>query len=118
MSDLTLPGFPDGFTPDWMTAALRYFQIIPPSVSVSAVERQQVGEGVGMMSESPRLVLSYDGAANGAPASFIAKYPSQNPTNREVSFPRTVSSGWHIASARRDNFCQFAFVGRRIWRNG
>ena len=122
MSDLTLPGFPDGFTPDWMTAALRHFQIIPPSVSVSAVERQQVGEGVGMMSELSRLVLTYDGAANGAPASFIAKYPSQNPTNREVAMsfnlyerevryfaelePRTsaVSPRAFIAEIQGDNF--------------
>jgi aminoglycoside phosphotransferase (APT) family kinase protein len=85
MSDLTLPAFPDGLTPAWMTAALRRLQLIEESESVSAVERQQVGEGVGMMSELSRLVLTYDGAASGAPASFIAKYPSQNPTNREVA---------------------------------
>jgi len=85
VSRLRLPALPDGLTPEWMTQALQYCGLLPESAAVTAVERQQVGEGVGMMSELSRLVLTYEGAARDAPSSFIAKYPSQNPTNRGVA---------------------------------
>lgn len=85
MSELRLPSLPDGLTPQWMTTALRHCGLISATTEVSEVDRQQVGEGVGMMSELSRVVLSYAGDSTDAPTSFIAKYPSQNPTNRGVA---------------------------------
>ena len=122
MSDLALPSLPEGLSPGWMTSALRHLGLLPPSVTVSALERQQVGEGVGMMSELSRLILTYDGDAGDLPTRFIAKYPSQNPTNRGVAMsfnlyerevryfaelePRTsaVSPRAYIAEIQGDNF--------------
>ncbi len=86
MNDDYLPAMPAGLTAPWLTQALRRCGMLPDTVSVSSVDRQQVGEGVGMMSELSRLVLTYRGDdADDLPTSFIAKYPSQNPTNRDVA---------------------------------
>ena len=80
-----LPPMPAGLTPAWLTQALRGNGVLAPDVAIEVLEVRQVGEGVGMMSELSRLVPTYAGAADGAPASFIAKYPSQNPTNRQIA---------------------------------
>ncbi len=85
MSRASLPPFPAGLTPAFLTAVLRAAQVIADTVAVIGVERQQVGEGVGMMSELSRLVLQYSAPVAQAPASLIAKYPSQNATNRGVA---------------------------------
>jgi len=82
---VTLPSLPGGFTSAWLTQLLRAEGMIPAATQVARVDIAQVGEGVGMMSELCKLLLTYEGDANGAPTSFIAKYPSQNPTNREVA---------------------------------
>ena len=76
---------PAGLTPEWLTQALRGNGVLPEDAAIAALEVRQVGEGVGMMSELSRLVPAYLGPAAGAPASFIAKYPSQNPTNRQIA---------------------------------
>lgn len=76
---------PDGLTAQWLTTQLRKRSVIADEQTIVAVERQQVGEGVGMMSELSRLVLTYDTNSQDAPRTVIAKYPSQNPTNREVA---------------------------------
>ncbi len=85
MSVHPLPTMPAGITGEWLTQALREKGVIGAQTSVATVTREQVGEGVGMMSELSRLVLTYQGDAQSAPATLIAKYPSQNATNREVA---------------------------------
>ncbi len=80
-----LPPMPDGLTPEWMNGLLHEHDVLDENAQVTGVRRSQVGEGVGMMSELSRLHLSYTGDTQGAPASLIAKYPSQNPTNRAVA---------------------------------
>jgi len=85
MTTITLPSLPLGLTSDWLTELLQARNIAPPGTRVARVDVAQVGEGVGMMSELCRILLTYEGDAGDAPASFIAKYPSQNPTNREVA---------------------------------
>lgn len=85
MTTQPLPPMPQGITPGWLTRALQEQGILAKDVSISALEVGQVGEGVGMMSELSRLTPTYDGPAGGAPGSFIAKYPSQNPTNRQIA---------------------------------
>ena len=76
---------PAGLSPAWLTEVLRQAGVLAQDVAIEALEVRQVGEGVGMMSELSRLVPTYIGPAEDAPASFIAKYPSQNPTNRQIA---------------------------------
>ena len=80
----TLPPMPDGLTPQWLTHALQAAGHLPANVSISDVRQQQIGEGAGMMSELARLHLSYDGESP-LPATLVAKFPSRNPTNREIA---------------------------------
>ena len=85
MTTRLLPAMPQGITPAWLTAVLRDRGVLAAHASITALEALQVGEGVGMMSELSRLVPTYEGPAGDAPRSFIAKYPSQNPTNRQIA---------------------------------
>ncbi len=80
-----LPAMPGGITPGWLTQTLRTQGILADDVAIVELDVLQVGEGVGMMSELSRLVPSYDGPADDAPSSLVAKYPSRNPTNRRVA---------------------------------
>ena len=45
----------------------------------------QIGAGTGMMAELARLTLTYSGDSGLAPKTLVAKFSSQNPTNREIS---------------------------------
>ena len=85
MANRPLPPMPRGITPRWLTGALQEQGVLAKDVAITGLEVGQVGEGVGMMSELSRLVPTYDGPAGDAPRSFIAKYPSQNPTNRQIA---------------------------------
>ena len=80
-----LPPMPSGITREWLTLALQEQGVLANNVSIAKLDVLQVGEGVGMMSELSRLVPTYDGPAANAPRSLVAKYPSQNPTNRQVA---------------------------------
>jgi len=81
----SLPPMPQGLEARWLTEALRVPFDLAEGVTVADVRREPVGEGVGMMSELCRLHLNYSGAAPRAQSSIIAKYPSQNATNRGVA---------------------------------
>ncbi|NKB99978.1 MAG: phosphotransferase [Pseudomonadales bacterium] len=82
---MTLPSMPDGISPEWLTEVLRREGYLASNSSVVSVTREQVGDGVGMMSEVSRLCVSYDGSVDALPDSFVVKYPSQNKTNREIA---------------------------------
>lgn len=81
---MTLPSFPEGISPIWLTHLLHSEGLLPEASSVTNVEREQVGDGTGMMSEVSRIRVTYEGDAQ-LPDSFVIKYPSQNETNREVA---------------------------------
>ena len=85
MASQSLPPMPAGLTPEWLTQALQDNGTLDAATTITQIEREQVGEGAGMMSEVSRLIPSYDGGAQSAPKSFIAKYPSAIPANREVA---------------------------------
>lgn len=85
MSITPLPKTPDDVTPAWLTAVLRDSGSLPDGASVSSIGRRPVGEGVGMLSEIEFLDLAYEGDADGAPASVVVKFPTQNETNRGVA---------------------------------
>lgn len=81
----TLPEMPAGLTPTWLTTELQRTGFLPTTVTITSAIQEQVGEGVGMMSELARLRLSYSGDAAGLPTTLMAKFPSRNPTNRQVA---------------------------------
>ena len=78
---MELPEFPEGFTPEFLTALLQEQGLIEQS-RVSQVRQERMGDGSGMMTEVVRLHLTFDGDATTLPPSLVAKYPSTNPTNR------------------------------------
>ncbi len=80
-----IPELPVGFNVGFLTEILRHHELLPESGRVSSVVHEQVGNGTGMMSEVARLLLQYDGASDDLPKSFIAKYASQNETNRKIA---------------------------------
>jgi aminoglycoside/choline kinase family phosphotransferase len=74
-----LPNFPEGFTPEFLNRVLEF------PATITGVTQSVVGEGTGMMAEIARLDLAYGESGSNAPSSVIAKFSSQNPTNREVA---------------------------------
>jgi aminoglycoside/choline kinase family phosphotransferase len=70
---------------EWLTEVLHESGALPLGGTVTGIERQPIGEGVGMMSDLARLVPTYGGDATGAPASLVGKFPAHNATNREVA---------------------------------
>ena len=81
---MTLPTMPAGLTPEWLTTTLTTQGVIPAGVAVTKIERERVGDGVGMMSDIGRLQLTYSEAGAG-PSTLVAKFAGDNPTNREVA---------------------------------
>jgi len=72
----------DGFTPTWLTAALRATGTIDADTSVSSVDYRILGTGEGFMGELARLRLGYAGGSG--PATMIAKIPTQIEQNRAL----------------------------------
>ncbi|MEQ8691336.1 MAG: phosphotransferase [Pseudomonadales bacterium] len=79
-----VPSMPDGLTPEWLTQVLSTRGVLAEGGEITAVEVEQIGDGVGMMSELARVHLTCS-PPGAAPRSIVAKFASQNPTNREVS---------------------------------
>lgn len=84
MADLVpLPTTIDGLTPEWLTLALRSSGALPEG-AVSHVEAEVIGAGIGFIGTVARLKLSYAGAPAEAPATVIAKIPSEDPGSRMI----------------------------------
>jgi len=84
MTEITpLPVAPRGLTPEWLTAALRTSGALPGSTSISRVETDIIGAGVGFIGTVARLKMTYDGASEG-PSTLIAKLPSEDPGSKMV----------------------------------
>lgn len=90
----------DQIDPAWMTAALRASGALP-SGSVVAIDVKPVGNG--LVGDSFRLSLTYDGAPASAPASVVGKFAAADPASRasgaafnlygrEVGFYRELAS--------------------------
>lgn len=106
MNSLT-PG-PLQIDPDWMTAALRRAGAIRES-RVADMTCKPVGNG--LVGDSYRFDLSYEGAEPNAPASVIGKFPAADPDSRragsahllylrEVSFYRELAHTLAIHTPR------------------
>lgn len=90
----------DAIDPAWMTAALRASGALPTG-AVTAIDVKPVGNG--LVGDSFRLSLTYDGAPATAPASVVGKFAAADPASRasgaafnlygrEVGFYRELAS--------------------------
>jgi hypothetical protein len=93
---------------DWMTAALRAAGALPAG-RVTGVSGKPVGNG--LVGDSFRFVLTYEGAPADAPASLVGKFPAADPVSkatgggmglymREVSFYREIADTVGIITPR------------------
>lgn len=80
-----LPDMPKGLTPEFVTETLHSHQLLPEQSRVVAVDVSPLGEGTGMMSDVARVGLRFEGDQGSAPSSVVAKFASDNPTNREIA---------------------------------
>ena len=71
-------------TPEWLTLALRPSGVLGESGIVVDVRADDIGTGVGVFGIIARLHLTYRDAPANAPATVIAKMPTDAPANREV----------------------------------
>ena len=61
-----------------MTKALRSRQVLPPDVSVTAVDARVIGEGGGEMGDIALVSITLsDGAAEALPRKLVAKFSPQ-----------------------------------------
>ena len=82
-------------TASWMTDALRTSGVIGEDVSVAAISVDPGAVGVGFMGEIATVGLTYEGDANGAPSSVIAKFPTQAPEVRAMMQPARIYEREH-----------------------
>jgi hypothetical protein len=80
-----LPGSAEALTPDWLTEALMRGGVLGPTGRVSACEAAPLGAGGGLIGLVARVNVDYEGDADGAPRSLIAKFPSPLEANRTVA---------------------------------
>jgi len=81
---MNLPKFPEGFSADFLNNALLE-KFLPSGISIQEVSIEPLAEGTGMMADISKLTFKYNTQSPHLPLSVIAKYASENPTNREVA---------------------------------
>jgi hypothetical protein len=77
------PATVEAITPEWLTSALRAGGHLGDA-SITSIQSEPVGLGVGLLCRLHRLSLSYDGAVEGAPRSLIAKLPTTDRQTRDL----------------------------------
>jgi hypothetical protein len=78
-----IPAGPSELTADWVTTALRAAGALPAGRVVEFDVEPLTGGGTGIMGDTVRLRLRYDGEGTG-PASVIAKFPTDDRQNRAL----------------------------------
>jgi len=84
MDDAGIPAGINGLTPGWLTTALKAGGALREAKVISC-DKEIIGEGVGLMAQLVRCRLRYDRPEPGAPASLIAKMPTQVEGNRAIA---------------------------------
>jgi hypothetical protein len=84
MSAAAFPIHPEEITTEWLTEALREEGALREGV-VARCAPEPLGGGQGLLSQMARVQVEYDGAAEGAPATLIAKFPSAHAGNRDYA---------------------------------
>lgn len=108
MTTLPIPGAAAELTAAWLTDALRAGGVLD-GITISDIDVEVIGEGIGLMGQLARVTPRYDGAAG--PATIIAKFPAPAPENlaiarmmrfyeREVLFYQQLAEDTPIATAR------------------
>ena len=106
--ELAIPTTIGDVTPAWLTSALAEAGI---GGMVESVESEQIGEGVGFIGQLHRLTIGYSERPANAPASLIAKMPTDEPGGRmmggllrlyetESGFYRHLAADCPVPSAR------------------
>jgi len=90
-----LPTTTSEITAEWLTEALQASGTLGAGASVSAVEIDPAAAGVGFMGEVGRLKLTYGGDAGDAPATMMAKFPTQSPEIKAMMRPTRVYEREH-----------------------
>lgn len=85
MPDSTLPTMIEEVTPEWLTGVLRTGGTLPADASVAAVRGTSIGDGLGFIGLVVRYEVAYGRDIPGAPATFVAKFPSPDPGSRAVA---------------------------------
>lgn len=81
MAEMTVPTQASELTAEWLTEALKASGALV-SGSVTSVNSQIIGEGVGMVGQLARLTVGYSEDAGSMPPHMIAKLPSPYEANR------------------------------------
>ena len=81
---MSLPKFPEGFSADFLNLTLSE-KFLPSGISIQDVSTEPLAEGTGMMADISKLTFKYNTEPANLPFSVIAKYASENATNREVA---------------------------------
>ena len=82
MSDM-MPKTSEEITPDWLNEVLD--DSVTGGAQVSSIKKEIIGQGAGFLGELTRLTLTYDREAPSAPASIIAKLPTQDEAVRNLA---------------------------------
>ncbi len=90
-----LPTTSSEITAEWMTEALRESGTIGPDVTVAEVLVDAGAVGVGFMGEVAVVGLVYSGDAGDAPATIVAKFPTQSPDIRAMMQPTRIYEREH-----------------------
>ncbi len=101
--EIGLPSTIDGVTAEWLTKALTITGDIADGTTVASVDHKRFAEGVGLLSELYRTTITYDGPADGAPASAITKFAIADPAQRGMAealgfYARELHFYTHLAS--------------------
>ncbi|HEV8574349.1 MAG TPA: oxidoreductase family protein [Dehalococcoidia bacterium] len=84
MARVKLPACPKEVTADWLTGALRETGVVSDA-TVTGLEHEIIGEGVGVLGQLARFKLTYDSPEEGAPASLVGKFPALMQENRDLA---------------------------------
>lgn len=98
-----IPAVATAMTPAWLTSALRESGHLEPDVDVTDLHLEPIGEVVGVFGTVHRVTPTYSGAT-AAPATFVAKFPTDAPENKTVGmaldiYAREIHVLRHVASA-------------------
>ncbi len=91
----TLPTTTSEIDAAWLTEVLTASGTLPSGASVASVSVDDTAAGVGFMGEVGRLNLTYDGDAGSAPATMMAKFPTQSPEVMAMMRPTRVYEREH-----------------------
>jgi hypothetical protein len=108
MDELTIAARPQDVDAAWLTTALRRAGVLGQA-KVASVTARAVGNG--LVGDSFRFALTYEGDATGAPASVVGKFAAMDPASkasgvslglyaREVAFYRELAATVKISTPR------------------